>query len=151
MDQGKFNSIIDFAIDREKEAVLFYQALQRNAKFNGMKDFLQELEKMEEGHIKVLQSIGKTDVSSMKIPQVDNMKISDYLVPVNKPVEEMDYQDIVITAMKREEASYNLYTSLSANFSDPDTKKLFEKLASEEAKHKLKFEEIYDNEVLKDN
>jgi rubrerythrin len=34
---------------------------------------------------------------------------------------------------------------------DTNTKQLFLKLASEEAKHKLHFEKIYDDEILKEN
>jgi rubrerythrin len=150
MDHEKFASIIQFAIDREKEAVSFYQELQTKTKFSGKKEFLHSLELMEKAHVEILEHIRRQDISKIEVPLIKTMKISDYLVLV--PVEgEMTYQDIIITAMKREEASYNLYSTLAGNFQDTTICKLFEKLASEEAQHKAKFEEIYDQEILKDN
>ncbi len=63
----------------------------------------------------------------------------------------MNYQDIIILAMKREEASYRLYNDMAARVGNQNIKKLFLKLTSEEAKHKLHFEKIYDNEILTEN
>ncbi len=151
MDVKKFNSIIDFAVERENEAVLFYQNLQKMVRFNGKIELLKNLENMEKGHIEILEQIRKSDFSNLEVPVVDSLKISDYLVPPQKEESELTYQDIIIIVMKREEASYKLYHTLSHNFSDANTAKLFEKLASEEAMHKLRFEEIYDQEILKDN
>ena len=47
MDFEKFQEIIDFAIEREVEAVKFYQELQKIAKLNSSKEFLFQLEQME--------------------------------------------------------------------------------------------------------
>ncbi len=63
----------------------------------------------------------------------------------------MSYQDIIITAMKREEASVRLYNDLANLSADTSVKQLFLNLTAEEAKHKLKFEKIYNDEILKDN
>ena len=51
--------------------------------------------------------------------------------------------------MKNEEHSVKLYNGLKASCRDEDLKRLFAFLAQEEAKHKLKFEKIYDEEILK--
>lgn len=150
MTRAKFDSIIEFAIEREEEAVKFYSKLQSKANFKGQVDFLKELENMEKGHIQILKQIQQVEVDDLDVPEVENLKISDYVVSA-KPEDEMTYQDILITAMKREEASLNLYTTLANNFDDPQTNQLFKKIASEEAKHKLKFEELYDQDILKEN
>ncbi len=50
--------------------------------------------------------------------------------------------------MKNEEHSVKLYNDLKESSVDEDPKRLFEFLAREEAKHKLKFEKIYDEEIL---
>jgi rubrerythrin len=63
----------------------------------------------------------------------------------------MTYQDILIVAMKREEASKNLYTDLAARLESREAQQVFQRLAQEEASHKLKFEKLYDEQVLKDN
>ena len=51
--------------------------------------------------------------------------------------------------MKNEEHSVKLYNDLRESCMDEDLKRLFDFLAHEEAKHKLKFEKIYDEEILK--
>ena len=78
---------------------------------------------------------------------MEHLHISDYIVEPSKNGE-LRYQDVLIIGMKREEASFTLYTDLAERSSDDDVKKLFLKLASEEAKHKLFFERIYDEEIL---
>ncbi len=151
MEQEKFNEILNFAIDREKEAVEFYEALREKAKFSGMKEFLLELADMERGHITMLEILKKKDVSHFDVPEVENLKVSEYLVVDESPLENMDYANILANVIKKEENSYKLYTTLANNFSDSEIKNIFEKLASEELKHKNKFEKLYDEDVLKDN
>ncbi len=146
-DNKKFNEIIDFALEREKEAVEFYRKLQNIVKFAERKMLLHELERTEEGHIKMLERIRTDDISQKDIAEVQNLSISEYLV-VAAFSEDMSYQDILITAMKREEASTRLYNDLAESSSDADAKQLFLKLSSEEAKHKLKFEQMYDQDIL---
>jgi len=51
--------------------------------------------------------------------------------------------------MKNEEHSDKLYNDLQESCMNEDLKRLFKFLANEEAKHKLKFEKIYDEEILK--
>ncbi len=64
---------------------------------------------------------------------------------------DMDYQDILAVAMKREERAHNLYSTLASNTDDAELKKVFEVLAQEEAGHKLALENEYDEHVLTDN
>jgi rubrerythrin len=48
-----------------------------------------------------------------------------------------------------EERSLKLYTDMKESNKDKDLNKLFTLLANEEAKHKLRLEKIYDEEILK--
>jgi len=48
-------------------------------------------------------------------------------------------------------ASFRLYTDLAARSENADLVTLFEALAQEEAKHKLRFEVEYDEYVLREN
>lgn len=150
MEKARFHEIIAFAIDREREAVQFYRDLQQVVQFAPRRELLRELEDMEKGHITALENIKAEKNSFRGQPQVQDLQISQYLVPA-PPTPQMSYQDILLTAMKREEASNRLYTDLANLAADPDMKKLFQRLAAEEAKHKLHFEKIYDDEILKDN
>lgn len=150
MDKTKFNEIIDFAIEREEEAVTFYRELQDLVDFKGKKELLKGFEDMEKVHVKVLQNLRKRELNQMTIPKVDNLEIASYMVAA-EPSKDMSFQDIIAIAMQREEKSQQLYTVLAQQSPDADIKKLFLKLASEEAKHKLQFEKIYDEEVLTEN
>lgn len=150
MDFEKFQEIIDFAIEREVEAVKFYQDLQRIAKLQSSKDFLFQLELMEKGHIKVLENITIKSIEKFSPIKLQNLQISDYMVNT-PPYSEMSYQDVLMTAMKKEEAAVNLYSALAGECENPDNQKIFLKLAEEESKHKLMLETIYDDEILKEN
>ena len=150
MTISEFNQILDFAIDREKEAVTFYRDLRESAHFPGQQEFLKELENMELGHIIVIENLRLKHPSEMDIKKVPNLKISEYLV---SDVDKLDlsYPNILIKAMKREEASVKLYHEMSLRFPDSELCTLFQKLASEEATHKLRFEKLYDEWISKDN
>ncbi|MDD2331150.1 MAG: ferritin family protein [Candidatus Cloacimonetes bacterium] len=150
MSVQDFNEILDFAVQREEEAVLFYRDLQENVKFADQKKMLKELEAMEMGHIVVIENIRKKGSYLEEVKAVPNLKISEYLV---SDVEDLDlsYQNILIKAMKREEASTKLYSEMSIRFHDNEIKSLFRKLAAEEASHKLHFERLYDDWISKDN
>jgi len=148
MDRSRFDEIIEFAIEREKEAVEFYKDLQRKTALSEKMDFLKNLEKMELGHIRTLELIKAKDIKEIEIQETIDLRISDFIVSTDAALDEMSYQDILITAMKKEEASFRLYSSLESSQNDAGAKKLFKKLASEEAGHKLLFEKLYDDEIL---
>ena len=78
------------------------------------------------------------------------MSISDYLVEAS-PTETMNYQTTLMVAMQREKSAFRLYTKLASVAQDDKVKSLFLTLAQEEAKHKLRLETIYDEEILREN
>ena len=63
----------------------------------------------------------------------------------------MELQDALIVAMKAEKAAFKLYSDLAEAAGDANTRNLFQSLAQEEARHKLRFEIEYDNYVYKEN
>ena len=150
MIKEKFNEVIDFAIQGEKDAVEFYRELQTKTKFQAQKKMLKEYEDMEKGHVIVLENIRKKGMQNITVKEVINLNISEYLVEV-EPNAEMDYQDILILAMKKEEQAQKLYANMAGNFPGTELETLFLKLAAEEAEHKLQFETLYDEHVLKEN
>jgi rubrerythrin len=150
MADSSFDSIIDFAIQREKEAVQFYIDLQSVDQLEEKRTFMKSLENMERGHITALENIRAQDIDEMEVPEITNLEISDYLVEVD-PGKKMSYQDILILGMKREERANKLYLRLAESFSKGGMNKIFRRLASEEAKHKLFFESLYDEEILREN
>jgi len=153
MTLENFNEVIDFAVAREEEAVRFYQDLVKLAKFTAQREMLNELADMELGHARVLETLrglGPDSVQKAAVKDVPTLKISEYLVEA-PPTAQMTYQDILVTAMKREEKSYALYSEMADRFSDSELSKVLLRIAAEEAGHKLRFEKLYDEEILREN
>ena len=150
MTKEKFDEVIDFAINGEKDAVEFYHELQQKTKFEARKAMLKEFENMEKCHIVILENVRERGLENITVKEVTNLNISEYIVDV-KPYENMTYQDILIIAMKKEEQAQKLYLKMASTLPGTELETLFLKLASEEAGHKLQFETLYDEHVLKEN
>ena len=141
------DDVLDFAIAREEESHKMYTDLAGKMKKQAMKEVFEDFAKQELGHKAKLLKVkeGKLLVSAEK--KVMDLKIGDYLVDV-EPTEKMSYQDALIVAMKKERAAFMLYSDLAESVSDENLKNTFTSLANEEARHKLRFEIIYDDKVL---
>jgi len=148
MDEKTFKETIKFAIDKEIKAFDFYMNAKKAAKFSGAKDLFSDLAKEEVGHRKMLEKINMKKIAQAKIEKVPDLKISTYLADAEfKP--DMPYADILRMAIKMEERAWKLYTHMNKSNQDETLNKLFTLLANEEAKHKLRLEKIYDDEILK--
>jgi rubrerythrin len=148
MDEKKFQEIIKFAIDKEIKSYNFYTNASQVAKYSGAKDLFSDLAQQEVGHRKMLEKLDLKKIVQAKIEKVPDLKISDYIVDAEfKP--DMPYADILRIAIKMEERALKLYNNMNQSNQDENLKKLFSLLANEEAKHKLRLEKIYDDEILK--
>jgi len=147
MPAQTFEKVIDFAIEREEEAARNYGNYARKAKTPGLKKLLVELQAEEKNHKKLLQKITKEKIKALEIKEVTDLKISDYLVE-EKPNAEMNFQDVLILAAKKEQKAAKLYTDLKRKAKTADLKKLFEFLTQQEKSHKLKLEEEYERHVM---
>ena len=147
---GNTDEILDFAIAREQEAVDFYAGLAQNAERKWMKDVFAGFADEERGHKRKLVGIKEGRLMTSAAPAVKDLRIGDYLVDVEASPD-MNYQDALIVAMKKEKAAFRLYMDLSERVEDEALKNTFLLLAHEEAKHKLRFELEYDDYVLTDN
>jgi rubrerythrin len=148
MDEKKFNEILQFAIEKEMATYNLYTMCKQIAKYSGAKDLFAELAEEEEKHRELLEHVSVGKVIQEKLDPIPDLRISDYLIDVQCQ-SDSSYADILRLVMKNEEHSVKLYNDLKESCMDGDLKKLFEFLAHEEAKHKLKFEKIYDEEILK--
>jgi rubrerythrin len=150
MEESNFTQVIDYAIGREEQAAQFYRELRGLARFAPQKEVLGEFVKMEENHKRKLQSIREKGPERVKVSEPPQVIPRESLKePQLSP--EMDYQEILIAAMKREDHSYSLYQELRDQSDDSELKSIFELLMGEEAKHKSFFEELYDRDVQPDN
>jgi rubrerythrin len=150
MAAGNLDEILDFAIAGEQEAHDFYMDLARKVERPGMEGLFTQFAREELGHKAKLERIKKGAGAFAPAKKVVDLKIGDYLVDVD-PTATLTYQNALILAMKRERAAFQLYTDLAAHAEDAEVKQIFEGLAQEEAKHKLRFEVEYDDMILTEN
>jgi len=146
---GSIEEILDFAIAGEAEANQFYTELAGQMENPAMREVFEGFAKEELGHKIRLQEVKKGNIQTTP-EKVTDLKIADYMVDV-EPSPNMDYQSTIILAMKKEKAAFKLYTNLASKMQDPELRNMFLSLAQEEAKHKLRFEIEYDDEVMKEN
>ena len=124
MKKEQFKEIINFAVERENEAERFYLDAAMKAKCPHIKELLLEMAKEEEKHAKFLLGIKLEELDDIHIQPIPDLKISDYLVEMEyKP--DMDFQSIMIIAMKREESAVKLYEDFGSTCTDPNVCKLF--------------------------
>ena len=148
MQFKSLDEILGFAIEKEKEAVTFYNDLSKKETLSALTKTFKELAQEEAKHVKLLTNISmnKDVINSYELKKIPDLKISDYLVAMEYS-EGMVMQDILILAMKREEMAVKLYTQMALGAGDEESVKLFKLLAQEEAKHKLTFEVLYDDSL----
>ena len=142
--------VLDFAIEREEEAADFYSRLAAQVERTDMQRLFRQFADEEKGHKAKLLGVkqGKHLLPVQK--QVLDLKMGDYLV-AGDPTGQISYQDALILAMKREKASFRFYTDLADKAPSDDLRNTFLSLAQEEAKHKLRFEVEYDDQVMTEN
>jgi rubrerythrin len=143
----ELQTIIDFAVEKEKEAVGFYNDLALKVGIKALAEELCKIAAMEEGHGERLERMDVGSAAKSIPKEVPDLRISEYVVE-KKPSPDMSWPDIMNIAMHREQASINLYTDLEKLVTDPLSKQLFQNLVSEERGHKFFFEKMWDEDVL---
>ncbi len=144
------DDILEFAINSEQEAVDFYTELANNASNEEMKEVFTQFAGEEMGHKRKLMNIKESGTFEVRETEIRDLKIADYLVDV-EPHPNMSYQEALMIAMKKEKSAFKLYSNLAAKAPTSEMKDLFNGLALEESKHKLRFELEYDEFVLREN
>jgi rubrerythrin len=147
MAASLIEEIINFAIDKEREAIGFYEQLAKKAEDPVITDAILSMADEERQHEKLLRNLTPKKLQFVRQPSQPDLKLSDYLVevPFSK---DSTYQDLLIVAMKREEKSYALYSELEQRAADDATRKLFTLLKGEELKHKSRLEKEYEERVM---
>lgn len=144
------NDILDFAVNEEQSAVDLYTKLAENSMSAEVKKIFLDFAKEEINHKKRLVEIKENGLFDMKPEIVNDLKISDYTMSVVFSAT-MTYAETLVFAMKKEKAAFKLYTKLAERAPNADLQNIFLSLATEESKHKLRFEIEYDEYVLREN
>ncbi len=138
------DDVLNFAIKEEEAAVVFYRRMAANAANEAMREAFEQFAREEEGHKRKLQAVMEGRSLLLPSQRVVDMKITDYMVDVELR-DDLSYAEALVVAAKKEKAAFRLYTSLASMADELELKALFEALAQEEARHKLRFEIEYDD------
>jgi len=142
-----FKEIIEFAIKREEDAIRSYGEMAEKTNMPGLKKLLLDLQSEEKNHKKMLENISQEKLKSYEVKKVPDLKITDHLL--EEPMEpEMNFQELLIYAAKKEQRAADLYSELASQAQDEDMKKTFEFMVQQEKSHKLKLEKEYEDHVL---
>ncbi|NLI80658.1 MAG: ferritin family protein [Deltaproteobacteria bacterium] len=144
---SSMDDVVNFAIEKEEKAMEFYKSCAERAKNPGIKKFFQEMAEEEERHRKLLKDLDPLALGGAKLEQIEDLRISDYLVDVQFTAE-ITYQEALTLAMKKEEKAHAFYSAWKDKCMHEKTAKVFEMLAQEELKHKRRIETMYDEEIL---
>ena len=133
----KTKDILTFAIEREVEAHELYIYMAAHMTNPEMRLVCEDLAKQE------LEHKAKLEQEFIKIDQtVTDFNISDYVTAADNPMD-MDYEDLLIFAIKKEDRSINLYSDLAEIVEDKDSREVLLFLVNEETGHKQRFETEY--------
>ena len=145
MQFENLKTIVAFAISKEKEAAEFYEEISRREDLSGSREMLAEFAHEERKHQKMLEEIETKGISQevidYKLKWIPDLKRSDYAVELEYK-KGMGYSELLLLAMKREEAALKLYNQLLVQAEGREVQKFFKMLCQEEAKHKLALETL---------
>jgi rubrerythrin len=148
MDFKTLDDILDFAIAKEVEAEQFYLSLCEEETLSGNRETFQDFAKEEHKHVNLLESLkagGVVEgVEEYQFKWIKDIKRSNLVVDIEYQ-KGMNYRDILMLAIKREEKALALYNDLLERADTENSRKVFKILCQEEAKHKLALESMYDD------
>jgi rubrerythrin len=139
---GSVDDILDFAITREIEAHDFYLELANYVEEPEMAEVLSDLASVELRHKQMLESVKAGNVV-LDPEEINGLGLAEKVKEI-EPDAKMDYLELLVVGMKKEEQSRLLYTNLASIARNQQIKDIFLKLAREEAAHKLRFEIEYE-------
>jgi rubrerythrin len=136
--------ILEFAISREVQAREFFLALSRRVSRPSIRKVFEELATEEDEHKEKLKlevmKLGKA-VSEEKEYIKDDQQ---FIISDDDSLLDMDYKDILLLGMEKEEASFRTYVNLLGSVREESSRELLLALAEEEVRHKIRFQTEYD-------
>jgi len=141
MDESdSYEEVLEFAIGREIEANQFFLALAEHVDTEEMRKVFEELAQEELEHKAKLElelmKIGRT----VKIRQPPATPQRAYIISDNQSLLDMEYKDMLMLGIEKEEAAFRIYVDLVPNAYDSQSRDILLSLAQEEVIHKLRFQ-----------
>ena len=144
MDADSDEEILEFAISREIEAYNFYMSLAERVAAEPMRKIFKDLAGEELQHKAKLEleviKLGKVLPAQREISPPDHK----YIISNDDGKLDIDYKDMLMLGIEKEEASFRLYIGLLGSVRSERCREMLMALAEEEVKHKIRFENEYD-------
>jgi rubrerythrin len=142
----KFNSVdevLNVAIASESKAHELYIEMAAMVDNPWMRTTLEGFAQEELRHRSKLIAV-KAGWTTLEREEVADLGIAETLDDA-QPHAKMDYRELLVFAIKKEDSAHKLYATMASILSEPDLKDIFNNLAEEEAAHKRRFEIEYDS------
>ncbi len=131
------DEILEFAVSREVEANQLYKYMANRMVNPEMRKVCEEFAEEE------LEHKAKLELELMKAGEVVvDFDLSCYVAEAGDPMD-MDYEQLLVFAMNKEEISINLYSDLAEVVEDKESREVLLALVKEEMEHKQRFEAEY--------
>ncbi len=141
--------VLTFAVGKEQKSVELYSMFREIVKNLAAKKLLESLANAEMGHKRMFENA----LASGRLPSIKGKKplsslgITDYMV-VEPVGPESDPQQVMLYAIKREQESYDLYSTLLENYGATEIGGTFARLSEEERHHKETLEKEYEEHFM---
>ena len=138
------------AMYREVAANAFYTAGIEKTDDPGAKALLKDLAAAETSHYVLLEKYRERGKIRKSRQQVKDLMQSEYLASGGTTLEGAGLQDTLLYAIKREQESIDFYSRMTGIMTAIEGKELCERLTTEELKHKVRIELLYERLFLKE-
>ena len=152
-DKGKVRSfasideILEFAVAMEDASWRFYTDWAEKSDNEAISTVFREFAGEELKHKKLIEDVRAGEKELKARHGVTDLKLADHYVKP-QPSSTMSYQQALLVAIVREVAAIKLYVHLTSICVEGSLCTIFDALADEEKKHKLKLETIYDDNFM---
>ena len=137
---NSYKRVIEFAISHEVKAYQLYMDLSKKMLLPGISELCEELAKEELEHKAKLE-----EESAKRCELASAVNTSKYRVLYSDVNIFKSRIEMFRFAVKKEQASAQLYQDLAAIVKNEDARQMFQWLAQEETEHKRRFEKEYRN------
>ena len=138
------DEILQFAINKEIEAYNFYLALASRVADQRIREVFEELAQEELEHKARLELEVMKTGKTIAVEENPVRPERSYIVSNDPSPLDMDYKDMLMLGMEKEEAAFRTYVNLVASVSNEKSREVLLALAEEEVRHKLRFQTEYD-------
>jgi glycerophosphoryl diester phosphodiesterase len=136
--------ILDYAIERESEANVFYKNLAPLVKKPSVRQAIENFALDEYRHKLHLEAIRDGEITFTD-DEIGSLELADGFDDI-KLRAGMTYTELLAYGIKREDKAHRFYTQLAQRSKQKVARELFTQLAQEEAHHRLTLEFEYDLE-----